>query len=192
MDISDIPEIEKKVGAPLIDGSDALATLLKTDTQTNYQVTDPEGITINGKSYKQGDTVALLPKTANLFEGRIAVAGAIDTQKVGPGQKQENYRVLAPNGVNIDGRTIASGDEVMLTAAQAASVPVGSLQLVEKAKLLKPSSLKTTFFTTRTARLAYSQIVQLTKQLLPLVISLKTTRTSNSLRHSIFTSGTAR
>ena len=137
VDISDIPEIEKLVGAPLIDGSDALNALLKTDTQTNYQVIDPEGITINGKSYKQGDTVALLPKTANLFEGRLAAAGAIDTQKVGPGQKQENYRVLAPNGVNIDGRTIASGDEVMLTAAQAASVPVGSLQLVEKAKTLK-------------------------------------------------------
>ena len=52
VDISDIPAIEKLVGGPLIDGSDALATLLKTDTQTNYQVTALKDITINGKFYQ--------------------------------------------------------------------------------------------------------------------------------------------
>jgi len=135
VDISDIPEIEKLVGAPLIDGSDALATLLKTDTQTNYQVTDPEGITINGKSYKQGDTVALLPKTANLFEGRVAVAGAIDTQKQDEGVAQFNFRVQT--AFSSGGRNFKVGDEVSLTRAEANAAPTGALLEIEKGKTVK-------------------------------------------------------
>ena len=133
---SDIPEIEKLVGAPLIDGSNALATLLSPKpAPTNFVAL--EDITVNGRLIKKGEPVALSAEQANSPElsGKVAAAGTVDTQKRDEGVAQFNFRVQT--AFSSDGRDFEVGDEVSLTRAEANKAPTGALLEIEKGKTLK-------------------------------------------------------
>ena len=133
---SDIPGIEKLVGGPLIDGSNALATLLSPKpAPTNFVAL--EDITVNGRLIKKGDPVALSAEQANSPElrGKVAAAGTIDTQKGTEGVAQFNFRVQT--AFSSGGRDFEVGDEVSLTRAEANAAPTGALLEIEKGKTVK-------------------------------------------------------
>ena len=133
---SDIPGIEKLVGGPLIDGSNALATLLSPKpAPTNFAAL--EDITVNGRLIKKGDPVALSAEQANSPElrGKVAAAGTIDTQKGTEGVAQFNFRVQT--AFSSGGRDFEVGDEVSLTRAEANAAPTGALLEIEKGKTVK-------------------------------------------------------
>ena len=133
VDISDIPAIEQAMGTALIDGSNALNTILGgKPAPTNYVAL--EDILVNGQLIKKGKPVALTPAQARSPElsGKVAAAGTVDTQKQDDGAPRFNFRVQTAFSLN--GRDFEVGDEASLTRAEAKDAPIGALLEIEKGK----------------------------------------------------------